>query len=131
MFRSSPRQVNLLYAFRALEGVHGGHKIYIGLGQNVSSSSHRRFALPTSLMLKTRSRGYKWVREGEGAPKSFIRVKVELKGTVIKWSHSFSLWVLIGACFSCSSTRLERTHCCRELRCRCRDLMRFLGQKLK
>jgi hypothetical protein len=33
VFRTSLRQVNLLYVFRALEGVGGGHKIYTRLGR--------------------------------------------------------------------------------------------------
>jgi hypothetical protein len=30
MFRTSLREVNLLYMFRAPEGVHGGYKVYTG-----------------------------------------------------------------------------------------------------
>jgi hypothetical protein len=33
VFRTSLQQVNLLCAFRASEGVHGGCKIYTGLGR--------------------------------------------------------------------------------------------------
>jgi hypothetical protein len=42
-------------------------------GQNVPTSSHQRLALPTPLMIKARSRGYKHTREGGEAPKSLIR----------------------------------------------------------
>jgi hypothetical protein len=38
MFRTSLRQVNLLYTFWALEGVRGGRKVYTG--------SSRTFLLP-------------------------------------------------------------------------------------
>jgi hypothetical protein len=38
--------------------------------KNVPTSSHQWLALPAPLMIKTRSRGYKWGREGGEAPKS-------------------------------------------------------------
>jgi hypothetical protein len=41
-------------------------------GQNVPTFSHQRLALPTPLMIKARSRGYKQAREGGEAPKCLI-----------------------------------------------------------
>jgi hypothetical protein len=49
--------------------------------QNVPTSSHRRLALPSPLMIKAHSRGYKRAREGREAPKSLIMVEVELSIT--------------------------------------------------
>jgi hypothetical protein len=42
-------------------------------GQNIPTSSHRWLTLPASLIIKTRSRGYKCGREGEEAPRSLYR----------------------------------------------------------
>jgi hypothetical protein len=41
--------------------------------QNVPTSSHRWLALPAPWMIKTRSRGYKRVRERGEAPKSLFQ----------------------------------------------------------
>jgi hypothetical protein len=54
--------------------------------QNVPTSNHQRLALPAPLMVKTRSRGYKWAREGGEDTKSLIVVEVELRAT--EWSPS-------------------------------------------
>jgi hypothetical protein len=47
--------------------------------QNILISSRRWFTLPVSLMIKTRSRGYKHARWRGEASKSLIKVEVELK----------------------------------------------------
>jgi hypothetical protein len=53
-------------------------------GQNVPTSSHKRLTLPTPLMIKARSRGYKRAREREGTLPCLLFV-VEV---VTKWSPS-------------------------------------------
>jgi hypothetical protein len=87
VFRTSFQQINLLCALQAPEGVHGGRKIYTGSGKtSYFSSSYLWLALPTPLMIKTRSTGYKRARDGREAPKSLIGVEVELRAT--EWSPS-------------------------------------------
>jgi hypothetical protein len=52
VFHTSLQQVNLLYAFHALEKVHEARKVYTGLGQNLPTSCYLWLALPTSSMIK-------------------------------------------------------------------------------
>jgi hypothetical protein len=52
---------------------------FILVRENVPTSSHRCLALPAQLMTRTRSRGYKWVRDKREAPKSLIRGVVGYK----------------------------------------------------
>jgi ATP sulfurylase len=72
VFCTSLRQVNLVYAFRAREGVHRGHKVYIGLGRMslLLVIAGLRYG---TIDDQTRSRGYKRLREGGEAPKSLYQ----------------------------------------------------------
>jgi hypothetical protein len=52
VFRTSPRQVNLLYVFQAPEVVRGGRKNLYWFGQNVPTYIHRWLALLALLTIK-------------------------------------------------------------------------------
>jgi hypothetical protein len=64
--------ISLQARFHSILSVRCAQCLYCS-GQNVPTSSHRRLALSTQLIIKARSRGYKQAREGGVAPKSLIR----------------------------------------------------------